>query len=137
MNTSWCLPEHRGRPAFLPPWLAFTQLATGALCLALVPLFGNMPLLFLGAVQRFGLDWGGLTLVRFLICALAMLGPTILFGAAFPLVARLFVDRPAEVGRQTGQIYAANTFGCPCRPAPDRRTRGGRRGGAIVWLWMA
>ena len=38
--------------------------------------------------------------------------PTFLFGASFPLAARLFIKNKEEVGKETGQLYAFNTVGC-------------------------
>ncbi len=40
-----------------------------------------------------------------------LLIPTLLFGASFPLAVRLFVKRKTELGKETGSLYAANTFG--------------------------
>lgn len=37
--------------------------------------------------------------------------PTVLFGASFPLVVRLYVDSSTELGRETGVLYAFNTIG--------------------------
>jgi len=38
--------------------------------------------------------------------------PTFLFGASFPLAARLFIKTEKKVGKETGQLYAFNTIGC-------------------------
>ncbi len=40
-----------------------------------------------------------------------MLVPTLLMGAAFPLVCRIYVGARKEVGRGTGTLYALNTVG--------------------------
>lgn len=40
-----------------------------------------------------------------------MLAPTLLMGATFPLVSRVFVDARTGVGRGVGALYAANTIG--------------------------
>lgn len=37
--------------------------------------------------------------------------PTVLFGAGFPLAVRLFVKKKAQLGKETGTLYAVNTFG--------------------------
>jgi spermidine synthase len=42
---------------------------------------------------------------------LIMLLPTLLMGAAFPLVCRIYVGNRKEVGRGTGTLYALNTAG--------------------------
>jgi spermidine synthase len=40
-----------------------------------------------------------------------MLAPTLLMGAAFPLVCRIYVGNRKEIGRGTGTLYALNTAG--------------------------
>jgi spermidine synthase len=37
--------------------------------------------------------------------------PTVLFGAAFPLAVRMFVTKKADLGKETGSLYAVNTVG--------------------------
>lgn len=37
--------------------------------------------------------------------------PTVLFGACFPLAVRLFVKKKADLGKETGSLYAVNTLG--------------------------
>ncbi len=44
-------------------------------------------------------------------CFFVMLVPTLLMGAAFPLVSRIYVGSSAGVGRGTGTLYALNTVG--------------------------
>ncbi|NNE08135.1 MAG: fused MFS/spermidine synthase [Gemmatimonadetes bacterium] len=40
-----------------------------------------------------------------------MIGPTLLLGAVWPLVSRLYVQRLGSIGREVGVAYAANTVG--------------------------
>jgi len=40
-----------------------------------------------------------------------MLAPTLLMGAAFPLVCRIYIGNRKEIGRGTGTLYALNTVG--------------------------
>lgn len=49
--------------------------------------------------------------VRVLLCALAILPPTLAMGATFPLMGRLSIVEPAEAGQATARFYGANTFG--------------------------
>lgn len=91
--------------------LAWSQLAIAVLGLAALPLFGNMPVLFVKVFKTWGSSWGTQTLARFALCALTMLIPTILMGGAFPLVARLYADRMGRMGKQIGELYSANTLG--------------------------
>lgn len=41
----------------------------------------------------------------------ALIIPTLLFGASFPLAVRLFVKQEQKLGQETGSLYAANTIG--------------------------
>lgn len=53
-----------------------------------------------------------LAIARVLLKTAVSIGlPTLLMGMAFPVIARLTVRSAAEVGGDTGKLYAANTFG--------------------------
>ncbi|HEX7880943.1 MAG TPA: fused MFS/spermidine synthase [Candidatus Eisenbacteria bacterium] len=91
--------------------LAFFQLAIAVLALATLPLFGNLPILFIQAFKTWGPSWPAQLFSRFLLCAVTMLPPTLLMGAAFPLVARLYTDGTQGLGKKVGEMYAANTVG--------------------------
>lgn len=53
-----------------------------------------------------------LAIARVLLKTAVSIGlPTLLMGMAFPVIARLMVRSTAEVGGDTGKLYAANTFG--------------------------
>ncbi len=45
------------------------------------------------------------------IATIVFLIPTLMFGAAFPLVATVFAQRSADSGRDVGIVYAVNTVG--------------------------
>jgi spermidine synthase len=90
---------------------ALTQLGIALLVLLGLPLFGNLPVLFIEAFRTWGPSWEAQNFARFLLCAVTMLPPTILMGGAFPLVARIYADRSGGLGRQVGELYAANTVG--------------------------
>ena len=50
-------------------------------------------------------------LSKAVIVAIVLLIPTLMFGAAFPLVAAVYAQRSAESGRDVGVVYAVNTVG--------------------------
>jgi spermidine synthase len=52
-----------------------------------------------------------LNLVRILLSLGLLLIPTALMGATFPLLGQLLIRYPPLVGRETGILYALNTFG--------------------------
>lgn len=98
----------RHEPARL---LAWTQLAIGFFGLLALPLFGNLPYVFIYFFKTWGPAWGPQTAAKFAICAATMLIPTLLMGGTFPLVARIYADDTRRMGRQVGELYAANTIG--------------------------
>lgn len=91
--------------------LAVSQIAIGFFGLAALPLFGNLPYIFIHFFRTWGPEWGPQTAVKFLLCAATMLLPTLLMGGTFPLVARIYADDTRRMGRQVGELYAANTVG--------------------------
>jgi spermidine synthase len=55
--------------------------------------------------------WGKYILFKFLISALIMAVPTLLMGAAFPLIIKLYSSTLKNIGREIGSVYASNTLG--------------------------
>jgi spermidine synthase len=56
-------------------------------------------------------SWLGRTSLRAFLAFAMLIGPTVLFGAAFPLVNRLHVERVSELGRGVGLLTAVNALG--------------------------
>jgi len=56
--------------------------------------------------------YAGIVVARFAAAFVFMLLPTILMGAAFPVVTRLYTRNLGTLGRSLGNLYAANTVGC-------------------------
>ncbi len=91
--------------------LAWSQLGVAVLGLLALPVFGNLPYLFIEAYRQLGPSWQAQTLAKFALCAVTMLPPTLLMGGAFPLVARIYADAMGKLGRQVGTLYSSNTLG--------------------------
>lgn len=81
---------HR-RYAWLSIWVALWAVASGPLLSLTGPVEGLGP--------------------KALVCAAALLPPTVAMGALFPLMGRLCVQRVAERGARTAGFYGANTLG--------------------------
>lgn len=80
-----------------------------ACSLALVP---SYDLLFEGVQLQLNLSGWSRELGKGVFFSfLLMFIPTVLFGATFPLAARIYTRRLSVLGRDLGNIYAANTFG--------------------------
>lgn len=90
---------------------AFMELLIGLSAVALIPLFGNLPLAFMGLVASFGFEFWAIQSVNFLTAFLAIIVPTLLMGATFPLVVRIMTDDLGYLGRRIGSLYAVNTLG--------------------------
>ncbi|HSK30202.1 MAG TPA: fused MFS/spermidine synthase, partial [Candidatus Limnocylindria bacterium] len=87
------------------------QLWVGLSALATIPLFENLPLIFLRLLHGFGDRFTMFLYLQVFLSALVMFVPTILLGMTFPLVARLFTQSLYRVGSGVGSSYAANTVG--------------------------
>ena len=90
--------------------LAVVQLGIPVLALATIPILAALPQLFVNGFQKLQGSWSALELYRMALAGLTMFLPTILMGATFPLVTRLYVGRE-DTGQRLGRLYAANTVG--------------------------
>jgi len=91
--------------------LIFTQI-TGALCaLAVSHFLGNSQLFFAKLICRFQHNFLLLNMSKAGALFVLMFVPTICFGAAFPLVARIYTRSIKSVGHSIGFAYAVNTAG--------------------------
>lgn len=98
------------RPLFA---LAIIEVLIGITAAVSIPLFG---LLYGTQYAGFFRVLSGNLLLGQIIFKLSnsflvMLAPTLLMGAAFPLVCRIYVVNRKEIGRETGTLYALNTAG--------------------------
>lgn len=89
----------------------FMEIAIGVSVIALIPLFGQLPLAFMELVMQFGLDFWALQTVNFLTAFLVILVPTLIMGMTFPLAVRLLTEDVQRIGGNIGVLYAGNTLG--------------------------
>lgn len=87
------------------------ELWVGLAALATIPLFEQLPLIFLRLLHGFGDTFTVFLYLQIFLSALVMFVPTVLLGMTFPLVARLFTQSLYRVGSGVGSSYAANTVG--------------------------
>ena len=90
---------------------AWGILTVGALSLGTMLVLPRLPGLFVRVVAAFGLEPAQLVMVNFSLAAMAMLPPTLVFGALFPLVVRVLAERTPAPGEAVGRVYFANTLG--------------------------
>lgn len=102
------------RAACAGGWLLGTQ-AGAALSAALVSqVVGGSQFFFAKLIYTFREDFGGMVWAQSAILFALMLGPTIFWGAAFPLVNRLTARSLETVAGSVGKAYAFNTVGAIC-----------------------
>jgi len=93
------------------PLLALTQTGAALLALLISHLLGNSQFFFAKLIYVFKDHFEKMVLVQSVALFLAMLGPTLLLGAAFPLVNKLYARSLPGIGRSIGAAYAMNTLG--------------------------
>jgi spermidine synthase len=85
----------------------------GAACLALLvsQFLGNSQFFFSKLIYTFQGDFSEKILVQSIVLFFVLIGPTILLGATFPLVNRIYTRSLPEIGKSIGKAYAMNTIG--------------------------
>jgi len=91
--------------------LSIIQAAMGFSALLVVPFMDKLPFFVTGLISRLIESFWILQLAEFGLILLIMLVPTLLMGAAFPLVTRIFHQDSLETGRTVGSVYGSNTIG--------------------------
>ncbi len=79
--------------------------------LASIAIFTRLPDWLVMLWPLTGGSFTGLTVIQIAISAAAMLVPTVLMGALFPLVSDMVTRRLSQFGRRLGTAYAINTLG--------------------------
>ncbi len=92
-------------------WFGLILLANGAVVAGMVWMVEWLPTQYLRQLTMFGMSWAGDTAAKIVISIVLMALPTLLFGATFPIVAKLQIRATESLGHWVGAIYAANTVG--------------------------
>ena len=97
-------------PMLIFGWI---EIAIGLTAAATIPLV--LTITDVGTLQNFlgnvAGNWDRVLAIRFLTSFLVMLLPTLLIGATFPLVARIYATQLEHTGADVGRVYAVNTLG--------------------------
>ncbi len=100
--------------------LAVFQLAIGLAAVIILPIFTQLigfrdnflaSLAFEGTLADYKDPWWTFTMWKLVVTFLMMFVPTLMMGASFPLVSRLYVRSREKLARGVGVIYSANTCG--------------------------
>jgi spermidine synthase len=113
---SWLISKFVDRLKNLLTWFTAIEIALGLSVILLTPLFGYLPYLFLRVFRMTGGSFWSLQFMEFLLAAAVMLIPTVLMGAAFPIVTKICTAELGRLGRSVGNVYFANTLGAILGP---------------------
>lgn len=96
------------------PLLMFILLegAIGGAAYAGLFLFAELPYFFVVLYRTFPGSLKFVFFSKFLLAFMVMWVPTLLIGALFPIVVKLYTTRLGRVGRSIGEVYSLNTLGC-------------------------
>jgi len=97
------LPYFRKRLQHQVSILGIVQVFIGLSAIALLPAFSELYAIRVGLPA--GRFWS------FISCVVVMIFPTILMGASFPLVTRIYTLNLNKLGRSIGNVYSINTVG--------------------------
>lgn len=97
-------------------FFALIEIALGISVIAITPLLGQYPLVFLKLFNDYQNSFWLLQIAEFVLVFLTLLIPTTLMGAAFPVISKLYASDFKRLGQRIGDIYAINTFGCVLGP---------------------
>jgi spermidine synthase len=92
-------------------WFAAIEFGIGTIALVLHPVFGRLPVLFAHVFRNLSESFLLLQIVEFAVIFVLILLPTLLMGAVFPIVSRLFTRELRNLGDSIGKVYASNTIG--------------------------
>jgi spermidine synthase len=87
------------------------QLAIALSALSTIPLFERLPFLFLRLRHGFGDTFSQFLCIQVALSAAVMIVPTLLLGATFPMVTRIYTQSLYRIGSSVGTAYASNTLG--------------------------
>ncbi|MEM6552096.1 MAG: fused MFS/spermidine synthase [Planctomycetota bacterium] len=91
--------------------LGIFQIAIGLSALCVVPVFAWLPYYLTGAIASAGGAFWQVQALEFGLVLAITLVPTLLMGAAFPLVTQTYARRAPGVGQSVGTVYTCNTIG--------------------------
>jgi spermidine synthase len=91
--------------------LAGTQVCAACLVILVSQFLGSSQFFFAKLIYAFQGRFEAMILVQFVVVFLILLCPTILLGATFPLVNRIYARSLSGLGKSIGTAYALNTVG--------------------------
>lgn len=90
---------------------AVLELGIGLFALAVPFVFSGIEVLFAPIYRSLNDHFFVFSAIRFVVCFLILLFPTILMGGTLPILARAAASDPSSLGARVGTLYAINTLG--------------------------
>lgn len=91
--------------------LGILQLLLCLFVLIILPMFDSLPSLFLLLYRYLPPNFLNMVSIQFIVTFSAIIIPTILMGASFPVAARIYIGTVDNIGEGLGRLYSANTVG--------------------------
>lgn len=91
--------------------LAMTQIAAAGFALAASQFLGGSQFFFAKLLFSLQDSFGEAIVVQFLVIFFILFWPTLLLGATFPLVNKIYATSLSSLGKSIGKAYAVNTVG--------------------------
>ncbi|MFQ5961858.1 MAG: fused MFS/spermidine synthase [Candidatus Methylomirabilales bacterium] len=101
----------RHREELGPRSFGWLEICIGISSVLILPLFDQLPNLFLRLAGLVSFSFGGLQVVQFVMSFCVMIIPTLLIGATFPCVVKICTRNIHHLGGKIGTLYALNTSG--------------------------
>ncbi len=108
---AWLGSKWAARGRITPGVFAGIEIGVGFSSLALIPVFGELPLWIGALVTRYVESFAAIQSIEFLIFFSIMLVPTTLLGMTFPIAAKLYARSDSHLGTEVSAVYAFNTVG--------------------------
>ena len=93
-------------------WFAVIELAAGFTTLLLTFVYNYLAQVFHLIVTYYNHNYPALLFLEVSVILAFLLLPTVLAGAAFPVLSRLLIQDERRLSRGVGLLYSANTLGC-------------------------
>ncbi|MBN2056649.1 fused MFS/spermidine synthase [bacterium] len=90
---------------------AFVEVLIGLSSFISIILLGYLPVLFLLLYFNLPRSFLMVQIMKFGLAAVIMAVPTLLMGAAFPLIGKVYIQSRQRLGKQIGDLYSVNTLG--------------------------
>lgn len=109
---SWLISLWVDRIKHLVFWFGIIEMLIALAAILSIPLIKNLALTQKWMLALFSIEnWNHVVIMLFISTFMILIVPTLLMGAAFPIVNRIYVKSVARMGQGVGKVYMSNTIG--------------------------